>query len=237
MQQMQHNFDDRQYRRAFACVRVAKNWFWWLILLAVIIDLGTFITVRFWPVLNNSKCFQSDLAALRHAEPTPAASPQAETQPVTQLTEPINEPSNSADWLYRAFGAGLAAARSIGLLCAVLLWLSLLLSLGIALVGRLGDVGHLTGALLWSLVLAILFVPWDVVFGAVTVPGVLFGRTELIAKTAEVTWGASGVSWAHQVLYFARFAAYPLLALVLWFAVQVKYALACREVSVVLESE
>ena len=213
-----------QYLEAYQSLRVAKNWFWWLMLLAVVINVGTFIAVRFWPVLQASPSFQATLAELRISSQTiPTSQPAPSTE------------SDASETFYGVLGVVLPLARSVGLACALLLVLSLLLSLKVALLGRLGGVGHLTSSMLWGLVLMVLMVPWDAAFPGVGVPGVLFSRGGLVAATAEVTWGAAGVTWDDHVLYFVRFAAYPIVTVLIWLVVQLKYVRAIGQVSTMEE--
>ena len=228
MEQIQQPNQMDQYRLAYASLRAAKNWFWWLMLLAVLINLGTYIAVRCWRVLDRSPGFRQDLAELRIAQEPPAG-------PAAQPAQEQAETSVASEGFYQTLNALLPIAQTLGLVCSLLLVLSMLLSVSVALVGRLDGVGHLTSALVWSIVLAALFVPWEAAFPGVIVPGVLFGRGELIVKTAEVTWGAADVAWNDQVLHFARFVGYPLLALVLWLAVQVKYTRAFHQAGMRIE--
>ena len=212
MDSMHDQGRDLQYLEAYNSLRVGKNCFWLLLLLAMAINLGTFIAVRFWPVLRGSPSFQTQLAELRVVS---QATPSTQPAPLAN--------SEASERFYLALGVLLPLARSIGLACALLLVLSLLLSLKVSLLGRLGGVGHLTSAMLWGLILMVLMVPWNTAFPGIGVPGVLFSRAGLITATAEVTWEAAGVTWADHVLYFVRFAAYPLVTGLIWLVVQLKY--------------
>jgi len=340
MEQIHRRNEEEQYRQAFLVIRAAKNWFLWLMLLALVVDLATFVAVRFWPVLQGSPSFQARLAAIRapkkvHSPSAPSAAPAGEPavaapeqpsgpapsgavapggaaapggtpvpsaalshggspapagaptpplsgqgplgpaapaapggvptppegapaaeataplpapaalapapslQPVATAAAPLAaaEPNELSETFYQVLDVALPLAKSLGLICAALLSLSLLLAVGVVLAGRMGGAGHLASALMWSILLAALFVPWDVAFPSVVVPGVLFGRSDLVQGTAAVTWGAAGVDWADQVLYFARFAGYPLLAMLIWLTVQVKYVLGCRQASLKVEEQ
>ena len=90
----------------------------------------------------------------------------------------------------------------------------------------------MASAFAWGLLLTALLVPWDQLFIGVTVPGVLFNRRELARWTAEVAWGATNVAWTDLVLYYARFAGYPVLALLLWATIQGKFCRARRQMTV-----
>jgi hypothetical protein len=269
MEQINRRNEEEQYRQAFLVIRAAKNWFLWLMLLALVVDLGVFVAVRFWPVLQGSPSFQARLAVIRApkkvhppstppapsaapagkpaaaapeqpsgpapsgpaapggmptppevapagpttapppapAAPSPAPSPQpmataaaplAANPPAAEAPQAAAEPNELSETFYQILEVVLPLAKSLGLICAGLLSLSLLLAVGVALAGRMGGAGHLASALMWSILLAALFVPWDVAFPSVVVPGVLFGRSDLIQHTAAVTWGAAGVDWADR---------------------------------------
>ena len=263
MEQLQDNRGGSQYASALNSLRVAKNWLWWLLFLAVVINLACFIAVRHADALEGSVSFRAELEGIRPSFveplPDPAIAPEpaavseapaevpaetaeaapAETpeDPIVQASAeapaeaPADEPADSqaAENFYHYLGKLLPTARSLGLICSTLLFLVLLLSVKVVLVGHLEGIGRLTSAMLWSLLLMVFFVPWRTAFPGIVLPSILFDRTELIEGTASVTWGAANVTWADHLLYGARFIGYPLLAILIWLNVQVKYALAFRK--------
>ncbi len=228
MEQIQRQTGHADCEEAFASIRSAKNWFGWLLLAAVTINAGVFVAVRCWPTLEGGAGFEDELATLRGAAST--AQPAA-----TQSVE--DGGAGRSEMFYNTLGVALPMIRALGLVFAVLLSLYILVGVKVCLAGRLTGVGALASSFTWSLLLAALFVPWDLAFGGNILPSVLFSRRELIVETAKVAWGATDVGWADQLLYYARFAGYQALVLLVWALVMVKAARASRSAAVTVRSE
>ena len=306
MEQLERTTESSEYLDAFLRLRTAKGWLAWLVLVAIILNLGLCLTVRCTSLLDKSPMLQSDLATLRDPspvamsdqtstdprflklvdelrrefgvqstqedQPTPAEpepAPEAEATPETEATDrtpesspefvkqpdaPSPEPlTNQAGLLtgiddvkpvgtggnifYQLLHVLLPMARVGGLFCGTLLVLVLLMSLKVVLLGRLRGVAYLTSAVLWSLVLLVLLIPWDAAFAGFPVPGVLFGARELIEGSSLVTFGAQGAGWEDHLLYWMRFVGYPVLAMVLWLTIQVQYARSYRPMVAGLQAE
>ena len=112
----------------------------------------------------------------------------------------------------------LAALLWLGLVFSILLSLTLLFATLVMLNGRTVGVSRMARAFLWSLVLLLLFVPWqsllthpDVRGGPFHVPGVLYTAPELRANVPQFF----EPDVAGQVLGWLRFVAWPIVALVL----------------------
>ena len=148
----------------------------------------------------------------------------------------------------------------VGQILSIVLAVVVLLIVLMMLVGRLLGVAHTTSAFVWAVILAALLFPWQLFHGpetapnspaystAVTtddrpandfrVPGVLYTWGEL---TREAKF--EGKPLSNAVLKWARFAGFPLLALIILFMVQaksgrgVKYALGEAEVHVEVATE
>ncbi len=96
------------------------------------------------------------------------------------------------------------------ILAAVLYCLTILFSLKISLVGRLGGINHICRAFFLSLVFLVLLLPWQKFFGGV-VTGAIYTPRELARwYTVETTGGIFGI-----VAYYLRFTGYWLLVLLL----------------------
>jgi hypothetical protein len=104
-------------------------------------------------------------------------------------------------WLVRFVNAAL-------ILTATLYCLTMLFSLKISLIGRLGGINHICRAFFISLVMLILLLPWQSAFGCV-VKGAMYTPCELKACSAE-TSGIFG-----SILYYLRFTGYWLLIMLL----------------------
>ena len=148
----------------------------------------------------------------------------------------------------------------LGYVLSIVLTLIVLLIVLTMLVGRLIGVAHTTSAFVWAVVLAALLFPWQLFHGPETgpnspayassnstaspgayddfrVPGVLYTWGEL---RRDARFGLDGheSTMSNTVLKWARFAGFPLLALIILFMVQaksgrgIKYALGEAEVHV-----
>ena len=104
-------------------------------------------------------------------------------------------------WLVRFINAVL-------ILTATLYCLTILLALKVSLIGRLGGINHICRAFFISLVMLVLLLPWQSVFGCV-VKGAMYTPCELKACSVE-TSGIFGI-----ILYYLRFTGYWLLIMLL----------------------
>jgi len=105
-----------------------------------------------------------------------------------------------------------------GVALALLLLVDLLLALNITLSGRLGGAAHLVAALVWSAALVLLLFPWQAFLANATfsstafkIPGVLYTWEEL---TARARWDAASLNIWQIALRWARFVAFPLVAVI-----------------------
>ncbi len=131
-------------------------------------------------------------------------------------------PLVDGEQIYTVLAVGLPVARAVGLPAAVLLAAVLLVTVTITLLGRLSGVAYLTSALLWSLLLAVMLVPWNLAFEGFGLPGALFSGDELVEGTARAMATAE-TGWAVQLVYWLRFVAYPGAALGVWLAILIQY--------------
>jgi hypothetical protein len=143
------------------------------------------------------------------------------------------------------------AITYLGTIFSIAMIVVVLLIVLIMLVGRLIGVAHTTSAFVWAVLLALLLFPWQLFYDRETArPGPSSTSNEIRLDDyrwpgAFYTWGElrQGVDFKNDdtkvaVLRYARFAAFPLVALVLLFMVQaksgrgIKYALGEAEVHV-----
>jgi hypothetical protein len=192
------------YHDAIAVTRKAKSTVALLALLMLLGQLALFLTARYTSLI------------------VPDAS--------TAATQPV-EPTRLSQLLHYALGLTVF----VGMACAMLLSLLLLVLTLIMLSGRLLGVGRVASALVLSLVLLVLLFPWQAFLGGelltrdFVIPGVLFTWDELRAGAKFVN-DFSGVDAASAtVLKWARFAAFPLVAVVLLLLVQKRSTRGVRE--------
>jgi hypothetical protein len=110
--------------------------------------------------------------------------------------------------------------RVTGVLCGILLWLTLFLYLQIALLGRLGGIRQLTNAMFLMLLFLISVIPWENYFGGFHVSA-FYDFSKLIAAHAERIQGNLGDFWA-QGRYYLRFFVWPIISVILlvWSGIQ-----------------
>jgi hypothetical protein len=105
--------------------------------------------------------------------------------------------------------------NAILVLMASLYCLTMLFSLKISLLGRLGGINHICRAFFLSLLMLILLLPWQIVFGRLVL-GAMYTPDEL------VSWVGSKSSGFGIILYYLRFCGYWLLILLLLFLSQLR---------------
>lgn len=105
-------------------------------------------------------------------------------------------------WLIRLVNAVL-------ILTATLYCLTMLFSLKLSLIGRLGGINHICRAFFLSLIMVILLLPWQKFFGSV-IMGAIYTPDEL------TSWRAADVTSIFETIrYYLRFTGYWLLVVLL----------------------
>jgi hypothetical protein len=183
------------YADAMATARRAKNGLVLLLLLFLLIQLALFFLIRF------------DVLKLDSTVAT---------------TMPANMSVNLPDLLEYVLGV----TTFLGVTLTIVLGFVLLLIANIMLVGRLIGVGRVTSAYIWCLVLLVLLFPWQSFLNSAgltpdvasfKIPGVLCTWAEL-SQNAHF----SNADLRIAILKWARFVAFPALAVLILLAIQVK---------------
>ena len=216
-----------EYARAFASVRAAKNWFWWLILIALLVQAAAFVLVRFTGVI--------DLDKLAQAKEPPAKAAAAEPAPKAPTTAPADaESDDGADAWSLLLGWALPVSKFVALASAILLSLALLMAANVSLVGRSPGVAGYIGAFFWSLLLCLFLVPWQQALpGSSALCGATYNFGELSSQTRLVT--GTSAAWGKHLYYYSRFVAYPVFVVLLWLMVQVKFGQGYRRMTLGVE--
>ena len=105
-------------------------------------------------------------------------------------------------WLIRFVNATL-------ILTATLYCLTMLFSLKVSMLGRLGGINHISRAFFLSLLMLVLLLPWQKIFGGI-VFGAIYTPDELVERYSAKTGEIFGV-----ILYYLRFSGYWLLIMLL----------------------
>ena len=132
------------------------------------------------------------------------AAPQEPQQPEPQQAEPrFGIKFTYLAWLIRFLNFVL-------ILSAALYCLTMLFSLKVSLLGRLGGINHIARAFFLSLAFLVLLLPWQKFFGGI-VAGAMYTPDELLRSSAVA--GAAGIFEA--ILYYLRFTGYWVLVMLL----------------------
>jgi len=175
------------------------------------------------------------------AEPEEVAEPEEAAEP-EEVVEPneADEPNQPAEEVSRALGHNLQRAiawppmeflsgitfeylswvirvtNAVLILTASLYCLSMLFSLKVSMLGRLGGINHISRAFFLSLLMLILLLPWQRIFGSM-VPGAIFTPEELL-KWSSAEHG----DVLDKVIYYLRFSGYWLLIVLLLILSQIR---------------
>jgi len=103
------------------------------------------------------------------------------------------------------------------ILASVLYCLTMLFSLEISLLGRLGGINHICRAFFISLIMVVVLLPWQRFFGGV-LAGAIYTPKELLTSCAR----GEGCRIFGTALYYLRFTVLPLLAILLLIFSQIR---------------
>ena len=197
---------------AFRSVRTAKNCFMLLIALVILLQLAGFALVNWVGVLDELHIAQAQ-------EPEPTA------QPATVQAQTLADPGDSTIW-QEILNWSLPAAKFVAFVSALLIVLTLMFAVKLAVADRLDGVAGLMSAFFWSLILLAAVTPWQQVLGGPFASGATYNLGELTAAVAKIKpgWGAQNVQLLDQVIYYARFVAFPVATLLVWLVVMLKFA-------------
>jgi len=186
-----------------------------------------FVVLLVCLLLTQAIFWATDLGFVQASE-APAAA--AET-PAPPANEPVTEEPAAEQPADRGFLGGVLEdvnfdllARVLGvtngvlIISGILFALSTLFGLMISLVGRLGGMSHIARAFILSLIMAVLIIPWQRLFGS-NVVGVVYGADELLR------WlGAKSEGMPNIAFYYLRFTGLWLVVLLLLILAQLRSA-------------
>ncbi len=198
-----------EWAKALDSVKAAKNLFWAIIGLSILIQIAAFVAVNTAGVID----------PVQHTAETP--------QPTTAEAESRSE---SVLWWTQKLNLVLPATKFIALVAAVLLSLMLLLSVKLSLVGKLSGIDGYMSSFLWSLILLVMLIPWQQALNSEHASGALFNLGQLESALVEVkpAFGAQNPRLISRLLFHVRFAIYPITALFILLGIQVKFARGLR---------
>ena len=215
MEQIQQAQHRPEYAIAFRSIRAAKNLAVVLIILCILAQIGATIAVHFARVLDEAPA---------------AASPAARTLPAAKTdagpaTKPAIRPGDSevefAAICRDLMHYGLPGTRFAALPLCLLLVLMVMFAVKLSLVERIGGVAGFISAFNWSLILLMMLVPWQQILSSSLSCGALFNFSELTSADSALGDAPDQID---LVLFYARFIAYPCVAMLTCLLVQAKFA-------------
>jgi hypothetical protein len=187
------------------------------------------------PVIKPDEPVEEVAEPKRAVEPDETSEPEKAAEPneADESNQPTEEMSKAAvhnlqraiAWPPTEFLSGITfeflgwvirVANAVLILTATLYCLSMLFSLKVSMLGRLGGINHISRAFFLSLLMLILLLPWQRIFGSM-VPGAIFTPEEL------AQWSCSQAGDVlDKVIYYLRFSGYWLLVLLLLILSQIR---------------
>jgi len=207
MEQLRTQAAPPEYLDAFKVVRLAKNVLMVIILLSILVQLGGVILVEFVGLPA------APAPPANEAAGVPAASGPAQTADPSPLRTTVF-------WL-------LPATKFTALAACLLLVLTLMFSVMLSLVGRLGGIAGFMRAFFLSLILLAMLVPWQQIVKASFACGALFNLDQLEEARRKLQDNTLA-----QILHYARFIAYPLLAMLVLATVQITFSKGSRKMNI-----
>ena len=215
MEQIQQAPRRAEYAIAFRSIRAAKNLAATLIILCILAQIGVTITVHFVRVLDELPVA---------ASPAPRTAPAAKTDAGPAI-KPTTQPSESeiefAVLCRNVMKYGLPGMRFAAMVLCLLLVLMVMFAVKLSLVERIGGAAGFISAFNWSLILLMMLVPWRPILDSSLSCGALFNLTELTRADSALGEAPGQID---RVLFYARFIAYPCVALFTCLIVQMKFA-------------
>lgn len=238
----------QDYTSALGMIAAARRLFLWLLVFSLMLQVGAYATARWRPAWITPQQAQSEAPdavesadapledgvvladhADAGADAASTSQPADQTAPVATTTaEPTVGPI-TASRVRLAIEGLMPIASFAGVISCMLLMLCYLVALNLALSGRLGGVRGSLAGFLWMAVVLVLLLPWEQWLGPLGSP--LSGVYSTAAQTLEVpqTFETGAAELAHYVRYLG----YPILALMMVWVADRRYArgyrMACRQ--------
>jgi len=189
-----------------------KNFLFVIVILCLVL-----LQVSFW--LVNTGYVKAD-DGVKSDKPTVVDENKEQVGNVNEAIEEANQPGEAGAEKQQQAGPlfgirfkhlawGVRFVNFVVVLAAALYCLTILFALKVSLLGRLGGINHICRAFFLSLVIVVLLLPWQLVFGGV-VAGAIYTPGELLSACGNE---AGGIFEA--VLHYLRFVGYWVLVMLL----------------------
>ena len=214
---MTHPINPIEFPEALRTLRSAKCWLLFFIGACLLLQLGAFVSVDFFGVIDST-----DRVAELKAERAEALEPVDASDPATQPTTQVAGGDENAELWYESLHWVLPATKFLALVSSLLLVLTVMFSVKLSLIGRVGGPAGFMSAFYWSLLLFVALIPWQQILDSAIVCGATFNLDQLV--NLKPGWQDAETPMRVWTYYYARFLAYPAVALLISLVVAAKFA-------------
>jgi len=194
-----------------------KNFFFIIVILCLLLLQGSFWLVNTDYVKtgddaknDSSAAVVKDTKEIKEAAEKVTGEPNQPVEAAPQKLEHMQQKSSLFEITFERLAGLIRFFNFVLILTAVLYCLTMLFSLKVSLLGRLGGINHIARAFFLSLVFVVLVLPWQRFFAGVVV-GAMYTPDELLSRCAA----AKDYHIFDTTLHYLRFTGYWLLVLLL----------------------
>lgn len=215
-----------EFLTAMRSIKAAKNVFLLLVLLGLLIQIGAVVAVRWGGVIDDSTVVHR---MKEKGQPRATANDNVNTDEDREadVDQDDENDGDEMDELWVVMlrwilpGSKFVIVASMTVLAIILMFATML-----AINARESGVAGIISAALWSLLLLAIVIPWQQALNSTVACGATFNLGELMQGTREILprWGARSPETLESILYYVRFVGYPVLAVLIWLVVQIKFA-------------
>lgn len=196
-----------EFKTALASLRKARNFFMLIILIVLIFQIGVFFAVDKTDILSNAPAVQE----------VPTSQPACGTK----------ECKIPGEAWRKMFNWTLPASRYAAFFAAIMLTVTLGVGAHFSMLGpNSRGIHQMISAFLWSMVLVLLLAPWQKIMPAAGIASATFSLGDIFVMQQKVSPQKLG-----YLTYYARFVAYPAIAVLVWCMVAAKFGKSCRKLT------
>ena len=207
---------NRFFTIAIICMVILQTGFWLVTTNVIASNQTEKITVETNPVAESTKTitFDTDKIAVKDDVKIKNDAKTAAVTAVDTNTPAVQKTGSKIKFdinlTKKHVAAAMAVVNFVLIFAIVLYCLTLLMGLKVSLVARLGGINHAARAFFWSLIVVVILLPWQEVFGSFVL-GVIYLPSEMFAAFEKL----SDKNLFGQILYYVRFSGYWLIAMLL----------------------
>ncbi len=221
MEQSRYMRPEPEFDTAFRSIRAGKNFFSMVIAICIVTQLTGFVLVRFVGLLDPLQHVSVQEAATQRADDVIKAMPAVQSPAIGDDVDAMSAPLKVAESWQGILSWILPATKFLAVVSAVILLLILVFGTQLAILERTGGISGFVSASLWGIVLLAMLISWNEVLNMAGEMGGLYTLDAIIAASISLTADSEPIE---HVIYYGRFLAVPVVALLVWLVVQVKFS-------------